>query len=255
MNLRDKTIVVTGASSGIGAETSRLLRMKGARVIGISRRDPLITLDGFVKADLSDAASIDDAVKRLPTRIDALCNIAGVPGTLPCDQVARVNYLGVRHLTQCLLARMAPGGAIVNTASILGVEWRSRVSVHKALGQTASFEAGLDFIAKHPVPQETCYQHFKEALIVWTITQSQQWFLETGVRMNCVSPGPVFTPILADFATMLGAERVRKDAQRVKRPALPDEIAPVFAFLCSDEARWISGTDLAVDGGFASTYL
>ena len=56
MNLQGKTVVVTGASSGIGGEVARLARFSGARVIGVDRNDPLITLDGFVKADLGDTA-------------------------------------------------------------------------------------------------------------------------------------------------------------------------------------------------------
>jgi len=255
MNFQGKTIVITGASSGIGSETARYLRFAGARVIGVDRNEPMITLDGFVKADLSEQSTIDAAVKQLPERIDALCNIAGVPGTSNVDLVARVNYLGLRHLCQRVLDRMPAGGSIVNISSILGAEWPQRLDVHKALGETPSFEAGLAFLAKKPVPQETCYQYFKEALIVWTITQSQKWFLERGVRMNCVAPGPVFTPILGDFVTMLGADRVQKDAHRMKRPALADEVAPVIGFLCSDAARWVSGINLPVDGGLASTYL
>lgn len=255
MKLQGKTIVVTGPSSGIGAETARLLRMEGARVIGVDRNDPTITLDGFVKADLSEQAAIDVAVKQLPERIDGLCNIAGVPGTAPADLVGRVNFLGLRHLTLRLAERMGEGGSVVNVSSILGAEWPQRLDLHRALAETPSFEAGLAWLAKRPVPQETCYQYFKEALIVWTITQSQPLFLGKGVRMNCVAPGPVFTPILGDFVSMLGQERVQKDAHRMKRPALADEIAPVIAFLCADESRWVSGINLPVDGGLASTYL
>lgn len=255
MQLQGKTIVITGVSSGIGAETARYLRLNGARVVGVDRNDPSITLDGFVKADLSEQSTIDAAFKQLPERFDALCNIAGVPGTAPVDLVARVNYLGLRHLCARALERLPEGGAIVNISSILGAEWPQRLDVHKALGQTPSFEAGLAWLAKHPVAQDTCYQYFKEALIVWTVTQSQAWFLKHGVRMNCVAPGPVFTPILGDFVQMLGQDRVQADAHRMKRPALADEVAPVVAFLCADESRWVSGINLPVDGGLASTYL
>ena len=255
MNLQGKTIVVTGCCSGIGADFAKLARQAGARVIGVDRSDPTLTLDGFVKADLGDAEAIDDAVKLLPARIDALSNIAGVPGTAPVDAVARVNYLGLRHLTQSLLPRMGEGASIVNIASILGAEWPARLELHRALGATRSFAEGAQWLRDHPVPQASCYQYFKEALIVWTLTQSQKTFLERGVRMNCVAPGPVFTPILGDFVTMLGAERVQKDAHRMKRPAFSDEVAPVIAFLCSDASRWVSGINLPVDGGLASTYV
>jgi len=254
-SVQGKTIVITGVSSGIGAETARLMRFQGARVIGVDRNEPTITLDGFVKADLSEQAAIAAAVQQLPAHFDALCNIAGVPGTAPVDLVGRVNYLGLRHLCQQALGRLPQGGAIVNIASILGAQWPLRLEIHKALAETPSFEAGLAFLAKHPVAQETCYQYFKEALIVWTATQSQKWFLQHGVRMNSVAPGPVFTPILGDFVSRLGQERVQADAHRMKRPALADEVAPVIAFLCSDAARWVSGVNLPVDGGLASTYL
>lgn len=254
MSMQGKTIVITGVSSGIGSDTAKLLRLQGARVIGVDRNDPMLTLDGFVKADLSTPAAIDAAIAQLPQRIDALCNIAGVPGTAPVDLVAKVNYLGLRHLTLGLLDRMS-GGSVVNISSILGAEWPARLEPHRALGQTASFADGQAWLEQHPVPQATCYQYFKEALIVWTLTQSQKLFMQHNVRMNCVAPGPVFTPILGDFVQMLGQERVEKDAHRMKRPAFSDEIAPVIAFLCSDASRWVSGINLPVDGGLASTYL
>ena len=122
MTLLNKTIVVTGACSGIGADFAKLARLQGARVIGVDRNEPTLTLDGFVKADRGVAAAIDAGVAKLPVRVAALANIAGVPGTSPVDLVARVNYLGLRHLTSRVLERMPSGGSIVNISSILGAE-------------------------------------------------------------------------------------------------------------------------------------
>jgi NAD(P)-dependent dehydrogenase (short-subunit alcohol dehydrogenase family) len=255
MNLNGKTVLVTGACSGIGAESVRLLRQQGAQVIGLDRQDPMLTLDGFIKVDLSEQAAIDAAMHQLPARIDALCNVAGVPGTAPADLVARVNFLGLRHLTERVIERMPAGGSVVNVSSILGYFYGQRLDAHKALAETPGFEAGLAWLARHPVPQKTCYEHFKEALIVWTTTRAPAVFHKHGVRMNCVAPGPVFTPILGEFVTQLGAERVQADAARMKRPAFADEVAPVLAFLCSDAARWVVGANVPVDGGFAATYL
>jgi len=255
MDLSGKTIVVTGASSGIGAEVARLARFSGATVIGMDRNDPLITLDGFAKVDLGDPASIDAAVAALPLRFDGLVNAAGVPGTAPAELVGKVNYLGLRHLTQSAVDRLNPGASIVNFASVLGGEWLARLDLHKALAATTGFAAGANWLAAHPVPQATCYQYFKEALIVWTFAQAQDWFLKRDIRMNCVAPGPVFTPILGDFVTMLGNERVAADAPRMKRPGYGDEIAPPVAFLLSDASRWINGVNLPIDGGLASTYV
>jgi NAD(P)-dependent dehydrogenase (short-subunit alcohol dehydrogenase family) len=255
MTLAGKTIVVTGACSGIGADFAKLARLRGARVIGVDRNAPTLTLDGFVQADLGDPEAMAAAIGALPERVDALANIAGVPGTAPVDVLARVNYLGLRHFTLGVLERMPAGSAIVNISSILGAEWPARLELHRELAATTSFAEGAQWLRDHPVAQETCYQYFKEALIVWTMTQSQKLFLARSVRMNCVAPGPVFTPILGDFVQMLGEQRVQADAHRMKRPAFSDEIAPVIAFLCEDASRWVSGINLPVDGGLASTYL
>ncbi|EKN46778.1 MULTISPECIES: coniferyl-alcohol dehydrogenase [Pseudomonas syringae group] len=255
MNLNNKTLIVTGVSSGIGAEVARLARFQGARVIGVDRHEPQLTLDSFFQADLGDPASIDALIEKLPAQVDALCNIAGVPGTAPAEVVAKVNYLGLRHLTQGLLPRIAPGGSIVNVASVLGAQWPDRLELHKAMARTETYAEGQAWLAANPVAQETCYQYFKEALIVWTFQQSQAWFRDQSVRINCVAPGPVFTPILGDFVTMLGEERIARDGARMKRPAQADEVAEVIAFLCSDASRWINGVNLPVDGGLAATYV
>ncbi|MCH5652988.1 coniferyl-alcohol dehydrogenase [Pseudomonas syringae] len=255
MNLNNKTLIVTGVSSGIGAELARVARFQGARVIGIDRHEPQLTVDSFFQADLADPKNIDALIERLPKQIDGLCNIAGVPGTAPVQAVAQVNYLGLRHLTQRVLPRIVSGGSIVNVASILGSQWPERLELHKALAATESYSAGQEWLAANPVAHETCYQYFKEALIVWSFKQSQEWFRDHSVRVNCVAPGPVFTPILGDFVSMVGQERVARDGLHMKRPALADEVAEVIAFLCSDASRWINGVNLPIDGGLAASYV
>jgi NAD(P)-dependent dehydrogenase (short-subunit alcohol dehydrogenase family) len=215
----------------------------------------MISLDGFVKIDMGDTASIDAAVAALPGRIDALVNAAGVSGMADKDLVARVNYLGLRHLTEALLPKLDKGGAVVNISSILGAEWPKRLDAHKALAATKTFAEGAAWLAKNPVPQETCYQFFKEALIVWTKKRGYEMFMQDDIRMNSVAPGPVFTPILGEFVQMLGEERVAADAANIKRPAIADEIAPPILFLCSDAARWVAGINLPVDGGIDALYV
>lgn len=255
MQLTNKKIVVTGVSSGIGAETARVLRFHGATVIGVDRNMPSLTLDAFVQADLSHPEGIDKAISQLPEQIDGLCNIAGVPGTADPQLVANVNYLGLKYLTEAVLSRIQPGGSIVNVSSVLGAEWPARLQLHKELGSVVGFSEGQAWLKQNPVAPNFCYQYFKEALIVWSQVQAQEWFMRTSVRMNCVAPGPVFTPILNEFVTMLGQERTQADAHRIKRPAFADEVAAVIAFMCAEESRWINGINIPVDGGLASTYV
>ncbi|CDZ64805.1 coniferyl-alcohol dehydrogenase [Neorhizobium galegae] len=242
MKLHGKTIVIAGSSSGIGGEVARLARFEGARVIGIDRNDTVLTLDGFVKMDLGDPA----AIAALP---DRLVDAAGVSGTVNRKVVARVNYLGLRHLTEALVSSMLKGASIVNIASILGADWPHRLDAHKELAAAASFVLGKAWLHTNPVQQENCYQYFKEALIVWTKKRSLDLFMQDNIRMNSVAPGPVFTPILGDFVSMLGQERIDRDSALMKRPALPDEIAGPIVFLLSDDARWIVGANLPIDGG------
>lgn len=255
MELSNKTIVVTGVSSGIGAEVARTARYHGATVIGVDRNPAALSIDHFIQADLGTTEAIDALVAELPDGIDALCNIAGVPGTADKDIVERVNYLGLRHLTEQTLPKMNAGGSVVNISSILGAEWQTRLEEHKALANAEGFAAGQDWLKANPVSQDFCYQYFKEALIVWSATKASEVFMKYDVRMNTVAPGPVMTPILGDFVQMLGEDRVQADAHRMKRPALADEVGDVVAFMCSDESRWICGANIPVDGGLASTYI
>lgn len=134
MTLADRTIVVTGAASGIGAETAALLKREGAYVIGVDRHRAG-EADEWRQADLLDRDSINDLVEGLPSGLHGLANIAGLPPTAPPGDVIKVNLRGLQLLTNALVPKLADGASIVNLASSAGNRWAD------SLDQILEFES------------------------------------------------------------------------------------------------------------------
>ena len=252
--LSNKRIAVTGSSSGIGFETSRLLAAEGAEVIGIDINENLGHVDEFYCADLSDKAAIDALVDILPDRLDGLVNNAGLPPTGSAEKLIAVNLVGLKHLTTLLVPKLGDNASIVNVASLAGFGWPEAVEAIKA-SEFLDFDGIREFVRRWQVGSEGGRSYFfsKEALIVWTMQNRWTW-RDRGIRMNSVSPGPVRTPIREDFQATLG-ERAVEDAQAMHRPGEPNDIAPVIALLLSDYSDWIRGTNIPADGGFSSHLL
>ena len=247
--LKKKNIVVTGVASGIGAETAKVLKGQGATVIGVDLNAPGANVDQFIKADLSDPLSIDQAVATVPAGIDAVCNIAGLPPTQDRVLVLKVNFLGLRHFTERMIEKLNTNASIVNIASLAGLGWPDAGDQIRRAMKFRDFDRVSEFCDENDVTNEGGRSYFftKECLIVWTMMNRWTW-RDRGIRMNCVSPGPVETPILKDFLETLG-ERAEEDAKIMDRPGRPEDIAPVIAFLCSPASGWIRGANIPVDGG------
>ncbi|MEB0113674.1 coniferyl-alcohol dehydrogenase [Variovorax sp. RTB1] len=250
--LQGKTIVVTGAASGIGAASAALLAACGADVISVDINEPDRPVGRFFRADLSDKSSIDELVAALPAGANGLANIAGLPPTRPAEAVVKVNLVGLKYLTTQLVPKLSDGASVVNLASLAGLGWADAKDV-----VMASSDLGFDDVAAfcrgHKISEARSYFFSKEALIVWTMQNRWTWRAR-GIRMNSISPGPVDTPILKDFIETLGA-RAEEDMKTMDRPGTPADIAPVIAFLMSDGSAWIRGTNLPVDGGMFSNVL
>jgi NAD(P)-dependent dehydrogenase (short-subunit alcohol dehydrogenase family) len=244
-----KTIVVTGVASGIGAETAAELKRQGATVIGVDRNRAICNIDHFLQCDLSDPLAIDHLVGLLPGNLNGLCNIAGLPPTASPAMVLMVNCLGLKRLTQGVIVKLANGAAITNIASLAGIGWPQSLDAIRDF-DTVSFNDVEAFCARHNVVGARSYVFSKEYLIVWTYRNRWTW-RDRGIRMNCISPGPVDTPILPDFVKTLGA-RVEEDMKVMERPGTPQDIAPVVAFLQSDGAGWLRGANITADGGMSS---
>lgn len=244
--LAGKTILITGASSGIGAATALALGQAGARVAIAARRvDALEHLAAQLRdaggealsiaMDVTDEAQVQAAVARTVAhfgRLDGAFNNAGALGTPgPLEHtdsasfaaVMQTNVFGLFYSMKHEIAAMQAGGVIVNNASIaaqLGLPGLSpyAASKHAALGLTRS--AALEGFTR-------------------------------SIRVNAINPGPTSTAMAAaGFGGYEGLEAALAQSP-AGRPATPEEIAAPVLFLLSDAARYISGHGLNVDGGYS----
>lgn len=241
-DLRGKTALVTGASSGLGLHFSRLLARQGMDVVLAARRQTAldqvaaaIIADGgrarSVALDVTDPGSIATLMDRIGASPDVLINNAGISGDgraieLPVetwDQVMETNLRGPFLLAQTVARGMkqaGKGGAIVNIASIAGLRTAGGLSVYGAS---------------------------KAGLIQLTKSLALEWARDA-IRVNALCPGYIETDINRDFfATEAGQQLVRRIPQR--RLGQPSDLDGALLLLASDAGRYITGSTIEVDGG------
>lgn len=240
-----RTVVVTGGSSGIGSKIVQAFEALGDKVTIVDRNEPETT-NQFVQCDLSDITSIDAAVGKLPERIDVFVNAAGVSGLAPIPVVMKVNFYALRYLTESIASRITAGGSVVNVASTSSWYWRDHLDEIAAVLAARSDEE-IDKVCSDFIHDGyTAYARSKEAVLVWSAVAAQQYLGQ--FRVNSVSPGPIETPLLADFYEAMGHEELDPLTARAGgRNGRPEEIANVVVFLASAQSFWVNGTDVPVD--------
>lgn len=242
-------IVLTGGASGIGAAALALFKAQGDRVTVIDRHDPGTQADAWIAADLSDIAALP-ALDPGP-EIDGLVNAAGLPPRPGLEAtILRVNTQAVIAVTEQLLPRLRPGGAIVNMASKAGGKWRQNLAQVKRFLALDPQDDLAAFVRDERIDPVRAYDLSKEAVIVWGLSNLAR-FRGRELRINSVSPAAVATPILDDFMTAFG-ERASKGVEITGRAGRPEEIAQVIRFLASPEASWLTGCNIECDGGLTA---
>jgi 3alpha(or 20beta)-hydroxysteroid dehydrogenase len=215
-------VIVTGAAGGIGAATVALLRADGTEVIAAD-----IDPDAPHRLDVSDPESWKELVAGLD-RVDGLVNAAGITERSRIGHVERadfervmaVNAAGPLFGIQAVVPRMPSGGSIVNVVSL------AALTGHYTAAYTAS----------------------KWALRGLTRTASLE-LGPKGIRVNAVFPGYIDTPMTASAPPAFRDASVRMAS--LERVGQPGEVAELCRFLLSDRASYITGAEIAVDGGFA----
>ncbi len=246
-----RTYVVTGAASGIGlALVARILDSEpDADVLALDIAECPDSRARYVRCDLSDIDSI--AAVDLPSRVDALANVAGVPGTAPAETVLAVNTLGMRALTARVVKLMPSGSAIVNVASIAAHRSTVHPDAIDDLLAVTDRDGVHQWLAEHPLEGPAAYDTSKRAVVDWTVRLSAS-LQARGVRANSVSPGPTVTPILTDFEESMGVDAIARSQAAVGRHGSAAESAAAVDFLLSPDAAWINGVDILVEGGLSA---
>ena len=252
-NLLDYTgrrVVITGAASGIGAATTALLVERGAEVHALDVA-PVVAEVATHHCDLSDPEAILATADRLPDRIDVVMSCAGLPngGRFEPEMVLRVNWLGLRLLTETLLPRLPEGGAVVHIASTAGRDWPERSAELAQLMATTSFDDGLRWLRERPGLWGDGYAFSKEAVQYYTMWRAVQ-LLPAGVRMNSLCPGVTATGLVEDFRRGVGEDVIDRATAVAGRMAEPAEMAPAMLFLGDHAASsYLNGVNLNLDRG------
>jgi 3-oxoacyl-[acyl-carrier protein] reductase len=229
-----KVAIITGATSGIGLATARVLKREGWSLSLVGRKTEAIEEefkeDLIIKADISDPQVAEEIVKRTVEkfgRLDALINNAGQTLDKPLLRITaedlenhfRTNLFSAFLLSKFALRYFKDGGVIVNVSSVVGIIGNS---------------------------WQTAYSASKAGLIAFTKSLAKEMG-SRGIRVVAVAPGFIETPMTEGLP-----EQVKKKYLEnipLRRFGKPEEVAEVIAFLVSDKASYISGQVIVVDGG------
>jgi len=250
-NLKHKVVLVTGGASGIGAATCRRLLDEGCRVAvtDLAREEAQRVVEDARESageaaawalDVSDEAAVARVVAEIVDyfgSLDAVVSNAGISGVdkppheidaEEWSQVMRVNVDGVFFVTKHAVPRLrdAGGGSIVNLSSIYGI-------------------VGADDIPPY---------HASKGAVREMTKVDALFYATDNIRVNSVHPGFVWTPLVEELAERSGdVDSFRKELDGrhpIGRVGRPEEIASAIAFLISDDASFMTGSELVVDGGY-----
>jgi NAD(P)-dependent dehydrogenase (short-subunit alcohol dehydrogenase family) len=245
-----KRALVVGGATGMGAAVARLVLELGGEVVVMDHAP--VDLPGItaLPLDLRDETSIDAAVDACGGPVHALFACAGVADGTP--GIEKINFIGHRHLIDRMVAKgfLGRGSAIGMISSTAGLAWERNLDLVKEYLDTPDFDSAVAWIAAHPGKAD--YMWSKQALCGY-VARGAFGFLQKGIRINAIMPGPTDTPLArANAELWLGFGADFRDATGTAA-STPQEQAGPLVFLCSDAAAYVNGITMITDLGYVSS--
>lgn len=254
LGYRGATVVMTGASSGMGAAAAQILAQLGARLHLVDVKQPTTPHERFYQTDLADPDQVERTAAALreigPIQFLFPCaGIAHVFGALKC---MLVNYIGTRQLVEALLPSMPRGAGVMLISSDAGMGWQRNLAKRLELLAIADPRAARAWCEANVPELKDGYSVSKEMLMVWVQHACIALGEERGVRINCISPCPTETAFTNDAASSLGKDFfVRYPYPLLGRIATAAEQAWPLILMNSPLCNVVTGAILYTDQGFA----
>jgi NAD(P)-dependent dehydrogenase (short-subunit alcohol dehydrogenase family) len=253
-----KRVVITGASSGMGEATAHLVHSLGAQIVAIDIQPPRYDFAEFHAVDLRDPAAIEAVVETVTaSHVDNLFYCAGLPaGRFSALDVVTVNFIALRHMVELMAKKMTRGDAIVCVSSGAGMGYSYATEQLTPIMEMSDFretQAQISELAKEEGFEP--YSFSKMCSILYTLRAAATITTDSGVRVNCTSPGPTDTAMMPAFVEQSGADFMDRYPKPIGRNSTAEEQAWPLAFLNSAAASYISGENLYTDGGACNGLL
>lgn len=257
LGYEDKTVLVVGGATGMGAAAAKRAGEFGANVIVWDVKDVDFPVHASRKVDLREKASVAAALADLPPSIDVLLCCAGVSdgmGGLP-----QINWISQKLIIESLVARNAlPSGAAIGLiSSIAGFNWKPQLSQIKELLAISDWDEQLSWMAAHKTDNMTTnaegYTFLKRAMCAYVAMQCLP-LQKRGVRINSILPGSTDTPLARTTGGWLQFADAYRQQTGLKHID-PAEMGDALLLLCSSMASGISGENVVADQGYTASVM
>jgi NAD(P)-dependent dehydrogenase (short-subunit alcohol dehydrogenase family) len=254
LGYRGATVVISGAYSGMGEATARILGDLGARLHVVDVKKPSIPHEAFYETDLSQTGEVSrtaDALRSIGP-IDFVFACAGIAHTFGALKCMLVNYIGTRQLIEGILPAVRNGAGIAIISSDSGMGWQQHIAQNLELLAISDPAAARRWCEEKPEAIRDGYTVSKEMLIVWVQHRSITLGKERGIRINCTGPCPTRTPFMDETVKALGADYFEQyPYPLLGRSATPEEQAWPLVLLNSPLNAVVTGSLLYTDQGVA----